>query len=45
MIKQQTYIFLLAVLLFSANGYAQKSIMRLTRQTLMHDPFRWTGNT
>ena len=37
MMKQRISIFLLFTILLSANGYAQKGIMRLTQQTLMHD--------
>ena len=36
MMKQRISIFLLFTILLSANGYAQKAIMRLTQQTLMH---------
>ena len=37
MMKQRTSIFsLLLGILLSTNGYAQKGIMRLTQQTLMH---------
>lgn len=35
--KQRTYICLLFSLLLSANGYAQKGIMHLSQQTLMHE--------
>ena len=35
--KQRISIFLLFTLLLFANGYAQKGIMRLTQQTLMHE--------
>ena len=37
MMKQRISIFLLFTILLSANGYAQKAIMRLTQQTLMHE--------
>ena len=37
MMKQRISIFLLFTILLSANGYAQKGIMRLTQQTLMHE--------
>lgn len=37
MMKQRISIFLLFTLLLFANGYAQKGIMRLTQQTLMHE--------
>ena len=38
MMKQRTSIFsLLLGILLSTNGYAQKGIMRLTQQTLMHE--------
>ena len=35
--KQRSYILLLFSILLSANGYAQKGIMRLSQQTLMHE--------
>ena len=37
MMKQRISIFLLFTILLSANGYAQKGIIRLTQQTLMHE--------
>ena len=37
MMKQRISIFLLFTILLSASGYAQKGIMRLTQQTLMHE--------
>ena len=37
MMKQRISIFLLFTLLLFANGYAQKGIMHLTQQTLMHE--------
>ena len=35
--KQRYTIFLLFIVLLSVNGYAQKSIMRLSQPTLMHE--------
>ena len=35
--KQRYYIFLLFVAMLSYSGYAQKSILRLSQQTLMHE--------
>ena len=37
MMKQRYYIFLLFVAMLSYSGYAQKSILRLSQQTLMHE--------
>ena len=48
MMKQRISIFLLFTLLLFANGYAQKGIMRLTQQTLMHESAKrlrlWTDS-
>ena len=36
--KQRYYIFLLFVAMLSYSGYAQKSILRLSQQTLISSP-------
>ena len=37
MMQQRHHIFLLFVAMLSYSGYAQKSILRLSQQTLMHE--------
>ena len=43
--KQRYYIFLLFVAMLSYSGYAQKSILRLSQQTLMHEAVSYTHLT